>query len=191
FSRGTDEVETTDPTVASILAATSGAKPAAATPQPASKPASKPTPTPAVASSQQFVSKPMVQTVPTAAAQARADSTAKRVAPKPAPKRVVTASKGADTHMIQLGSYNSRAEANAGWETLKRKFAELRDRDVVITKAKVKGRIYYRVAAAGFGKSSARAMCGTVKSAGRGCFAYAATNPPKGAIDEGVRIAAR
>ena len=32
---------------------------------------------------------------------------------------------------------------------------------------------------------------GTVKSAGRGCFAYAASNPPAGALDRGVRMASR
>jgi hypothetical protein len=33
-------------------------------------------------------------------------------------------------------------------------------------------------------------MCGTIKAAGRGCFAYAAANPPAGAQDRGVRLAA-
>jgi hypothetical protein len=110
---------------------------------------------------------------------------------RPAAASAPRAERGADTHLIQLGSYNSRADANAGWEALKRKFPSLSEHDVIITKAEVKGRIFYRVAAAGFGQSSASSMCSTVKSAGRGCFAYAATNPPAGALDEGVRIAAR
>ncbi len=191
FARGgDDDLEITDPTVAKIMAATKPNAPAQAAPKPAA--------VAAVDSGPQFVSNPVVQTVkpsatpaPTRVAQRGPSPVA---APAPAPVRPAPASqtaRSADTHLVQLGSYASRADANAGWETLKRKFPSLSTHDVIITKAEVKGRIYYRVAAAGFGQSSARSMCSTVKSAGRGCFAYAATNPPAGALDEGVRIAAR
>ncbi|MEE4153470.1 MAG: tetratricopeptide repeat protein [Erythrobacter sp.] len=200
FARGgDDDLEVTDPTVAKIMTATSASAPA---PQPTPKPAPKAAPKPAVVAAAQsgprFVSNPVVQTVVPSANPASAPATAPaRVAQRsPAPVRPAAASapraeRGADTHLIQLGSYNSRADANAGWEALKRKFPSLSEHDVIITKAEVKGRIFYRVAAAGFGQSSASSMCSTVKSAGRGCFAYAATNPPAGALDEGVRIAAR
>ena len=75
-------------------------------------------------------------------------------------------------------------------QSLKR-HAKLKGRQPVITEAVVNGRTFWRVAAAGFGATSARGMCGTVKSAGRGCFAYAASSPPAGAVDRGVRLAAR
>ena len=106
----------------------------------------------------------------------------KRVASKPAPK--------GDSHMVQLGSYDTEAEAKAGWTTLQRKFGVLKTHDVLITKAEVSGRTFYRVAADGFGRQGAAQMCSTVRSSGRGCFAYAKTNPPKGAVDNGTRIAA-
>ncbi|MEM7665820.1 MAG: tetratricopeptide repeat protein [Pseudomonadota bacterium] len=176
-------------------------------PVPAAKPATAPAPvaasTPApvrTASAPRFVSNPVVQKIPVAAREE-----VKAPTPTAAPERVARASsqrrmaatssaasdKKANTHMVQLGSYNSRDEAKRGWVVLQRTFPALKDHDVVITKAEVNGRIFYRVAASGFGVRSARAMCGTVKSAGRGCFAYVKTSPPKGAIESGVRIAAR
>ncbi|MEO0464110.1 MAG: SPOR domain-containing protein [Pseudomonadota bacterium] len=159
----------------------------AAAPMKAPKPASVADVAP---SALRFVSRPMVQDTPAASAEKTAP---RRVAsaPKPAPKRVARAAPKGDSHLIQLGSYNSQAEAKAGWTTLKRKFPQLRDHDVVITKAEVKGRTYYRVAAAGFGKQGASQMCRTVKSSGRGCFAYGKNNPPAGAVDSGTRVAAR
>ncbi|MEL6738824.1 MAG: SPOR domain-containing protein, partial [Pseudomonadota bacterium] len=135
-----------------------------------------------------FVSNPVTQALPETAAPTRvAQAPAK--APKPAAPSVAPAPKG-DTHMVQLGSYVSQEEAKRGWATLKGKFPQLAAHDVVITKAEVKGKTYYRVAAAGFGRQGAAQMCSTVRSAGRGCFAYSKANPPKGAVDKGTRIAA-
>lgn len=147
------------------------------------------------AAAPRYISKPIVQSIPTKAEEKKAprrvaSSSSQRRMAAPTPVRASTP-KSNGTHLVQLGSYSSRSDAKAGWSALQRKFPQLRGRDVVITKAQVKGKIYYRVAAAGFGARDARSMCGTVKSKGRGCFAYAATNPPKGAIDNGVRIAAR
>lgn len=104
---------------------------------------------------------------------------------------MAVATGSADTHRIQLGSFNTRKVAEAKWDEFTKRFPQLKGHDLVITEARVKGRTFYRLAAAGFGARSARSMCGTVKSSGRGCFAYAATNPPAGAVDNGVRIAAR
>jgi tetratricopeptide (TPR) repeat protein len=138
-----------------------------------------------------FVSRPVTQDLPAPTSKAPAPqrvAAAQKKAPsaKPAPK---PAAKG-DSHMVQLGSYNSEAEAKAGWTTLQRKFADLKWHDVVITKAEVKGKTFYRVAAAGFGRQGAVQMCSTVRSSGGGCFAYAKINPPAGAVDKGTRIAA-
>ena len=190
-SKAPAKVETIDPTVANILRAT-GAKTAEAS-----------TPTVAAANravaGPRFVSKPVVQTLPAKKVSDNkapirvADATPQRrmAAPTPTPVEAAPAPKKDGTHLVQLGSYNSRSDAQAGWTSLQRKFPQLQGRDVVITKAKVKGKIYFRVAAAGFDVRDARSMCGTVKSSGRGCFAYAASSPPAGAIDNGVRIAAR
>ncbi|MEL6486442.1 MAG: tetratricopeptide repeat protein [Pseudomonadota bacterium] len=131
-----------------------------------------------------FVSNPVTQTLPQPVEPTRVAQ-----APKPAAPSVAPAPNG-DTHMVQLGSYVSQDEAKRGWAALKSKFPQLAVHDVVITKAEVKGKTYYRVAAAGFGRQGAAQMCSTVRSAGRGCFAYSKTNPPKGAVDGGTRIAA-
>jgi Flp pilus assembly protein TadD len=157
--------------------------------QPVSAPAARPATT---RGGIQYVSNPVVQELPArpatrvaaAGAQRRMAATAGFTAP-------VAAGKDAGTHLVQLGAYSSKVEAERGWTVLKAKFPQLKDRNVVITEAVVNGRTFWRVAAEGFGKSSAQAMCGTVKSAGRGCFAYAASSPPAGAVDRGVRMASR
>lgn len=147
------------------------------------------------ASAPRYVSNPVVQPLP-AQAERRAPAPAARVAAAPAPRAVapaapVASDKAANSHLVQLGSYATKDEATRGWTTLKSKFPQLKDHDVVITEAVVNGRTFWRVAAAGFGPRSAQSLCGTVKSAGRGCFAYAASSPPAGAVDRGVRMAAR
>ena len=191
---------------------------AEAPPAPASAPIERVDPTPAFAAAPapaaasgngaiRFVSNPVVQALPSAAsrpaaapqrrmAATAAASAVPAVAPAPAPApapavRAAPSDKAAGTHLVQLGSYNSKIEAERGWTAIKAKFPQLKDHDVVITEALVNGRTFFRVAAAGFGPQSAKALCGTLKSAGRGCFAYAASNPPAGAVDKGVRLAAR
>ncbi len=162
-------------------------------------PAAAPAPVPVFTAGQKFVANAVIQDVtddmrktdkaPIRVAARVPQRRMAASAAKPAPRAV--AKKPTGSHLVQLGSFSSRADANAGWVSLKRKFPQLKPHDVVITKAKVKGKTFYRVAAAGFSKRAAANMCGSVKSSGRGCFAYAASNPPKGAVDRGVRIAAR
>jgi Flp pilus assembly protein TadD len=147
-----------------------------------------------------YVSVPVVQELPAASTAPRRTPGVPRVAgnasqrrmaaaaPAPAP---VASDKAAASHLVQLGSYDSKIEAERGWSVLKAKFPQLKDHQPVITEAVVNGRTFWRVAAEGFGPKSAKAMCGTVKSAGRGCFAYAATTPPVGAVKRDVRMAAR
>ncbi|MEL7188873.1 MAG: SPOR domain-containing protein [Pseudomonadota bacterium] len=190
------KIEKVDPSVAQIFAATGqtpAKKPAVAAPKPVAK-QTRVTASPSGTSGSRFVSNPVVQKLPVAAARPAPKRVAKApvAAPKPAPqRRVASSAPKADTHLVQLGSYSSRTEAERGWKVIKSKFPQLASHDVVITQAEVKGKTYFRVAAAGFGQSSARSMCRTVKASGRGCFAYAAANPPAGAVDRGVRIAAR
>lgn len=145
-----------------------------------------------------YVSNPVVQQLPAASAR-RAPAAAPRLAAASSQRRMaataapapVASDKGAATHLVQLGSYSSKLEAERGWTVLKGKFPQLKDHKPVITEAVVNGRTFWRVAAEGFGPRSARAMCGTVKSAGRGCFAYAASSPPTGAVKRDVQVAAR
>ena len=146
-----------------------------------------------------YVSNPVVQQLP--ATSARRAPAAPRVA-MAAPQRRMAATaaavspvsaKGPSTHLVQLGSYDSKIEAERGWKVVQSKFPQLKDRKPVITQAVVGGRTFWRIAAEGFTSQSAKSMCGTVKSAGRGCFAYAATTPPAGAVAEKreVQVASR
>ena len=48
---------------------------------------------------------------------------------------------------------------------------------MTITQATVRGKVYYRVAAAGFDASGARGLCSSLKQRGGACFAYAAPRP--------------
>lgn len=157
-----------------------------ATPEPAARTAD------AAGSGIRYVSNPVIQELPSRPAPAT------RVAAAPQRRMVAAASTGpvrsdkaAASHLVQLGSYDSKIEAERGWNVLKAKFPQLKDHKPVISEAVVNGRTFWRVAAAGFGPKSARSMCGTVKSAGRGCFAYAAATPPAGAVKRDVQMASR
>jgi Flp pilus assembly protein TadD len=172
--------------------APTGAPPAPALAAAAPQPAPLAAPAPTSDEGIRFVSIPVVQQLPARAAPrvAAAPPSQRRMAATRAASAMAS-DKGANTHLVQLGAYNSKIEAERGWKVLKASFPQLKDHDVVITEAVVNGRTFWRVAAAGFGAMSARSMCGTVKAAGRGCFAYAAANPPAGAVDRGVRLASR
>lgn len=196
-----EPVQMVDPAPSATFAA------AFAAPAPAPEAAPEPAPvTFAAAAPQpagiQFVSNPVVQQLPAAPAAARAPAApaAPRVAQAASQRRMaatsaavapVPAPKGPATHLVQLGSYDSKVEALRGWSTLQAKFPQLKDRKPVITEAMVNGRTFWRVAADGFTSQTARAMCGTVKSAGRGCFAYAASTPPAGVVKRDVQVASR
>lgn len=131
---------------------------------------------------------PAAPRVAQASTQRRMAATTAAAAPAPA---AAPAAKGPATHLVQLGSYVSKAEAVRGWSAIQAQFPQLKDRKPVITEAVVNGKTFWRVAADGFTSQSARALCGTVKSAGRGCFAYAASTPPAGAVKRDVQVASR
>ncbi|MBX7533080.1 SPOR domain-containing protein [Qipengyuania sp. 1XM1-15A] len=110
-------------------------------------------------------------------------------AAKPAPR--LAAAKG--DYNIQLGSYFTMEDALAGWDKFQAMYPELADAERTISRARVNGRLYFRVAATGYAKDTARSMCSSVKGKGGGCIAYAQDNPLPGALlDNGaVRVAAR
>lgn len=118
-----------------------------------------------------------------------AQSTPVRSSVAPVPAR--TAPQADGTHLVQLGSFASEAGARRAWSIYVRQYPELSGHQMVISEAVVRGKHYWRVSAAGFGRSTSSAMCGRVKAAGSGCFAYAEGRPLPGAIDTGVRLARR
>ncbi|WP_324828325.1 SPOR domain-containing protein [Qipengyuania zhejiangensis] len=136
-----------------------------------------------------FVSREVAQPVPSRSTKPA----------KPAAPRVAAASPAAQTlasgdYNIQLGSYFSMSDAHNAWKVFQARYPDLAGAEKVITKARVNGKIYYRVAAAGYAKASAQSMCRTVKGAGGGCIAYASSSPLPGAlavIKDEVRVAAR
>ena len=127
--------------------------------------------------------KPVVQPVPVSA----------KPAPSPAPRKASSFTMADGDYNIQLGSYFSEADAELGWTKFMKMYPELAGAERVISKARVNGKIYYRVAAVGYAKDSARALCSSVKGKGGGCIAYAQSNPLPGALldNSNVRVAAR
>jgi Flp pilus assembly protein TadD len=126
-----------------------------------------------------FVQQPVVQTA------------AVRQGAAPRAASAAAAKQSAGTHLVQLGSFASEQGARRAWGIYTRRYPELRDHQMVITQAQVRGKHYWRVSAAGYGLASSQAMCGRVKSGGEGCFAYAEGRPLPGAIDTGTRLALR
>lgn len=152
------------------------------------------TPAPAPVARTRYVSNEVAQTVPSrpTANVAPAAKPASRVAANSSQRRMASSADDATaTHLVQLGSFSSRASAERAWTIYQSRYPQLSGRDLVITEANVKGKTYFRVAAAGFGARSAAGMCQTVKAKGQGCLAYAQTQKLPGAVDKGVRIAAR
>lgn len=95
-------------------------------------------------------------------------------------------------YIVQLGSYYSMSDAQAAWKMFQKKYPQLREAERHITKARVNGKMYYRVAAAGFARTSAQSMCANVKGKGGGCLAYASSRPLPGALDgKPIRVASR
>ena len=133
-----------------------------------------------------YVSREVVQQTPV---QSR-----KPVAPRVAGAAAPASTTRSGDYNVQLGSFFSMSDANEAWKQFQKRYPELGDAERVITKARVNGKIYYRVAAAGFAKASADSMCRTVKGKGGGCIAYASSRPLPGAIDVvagDMRVAAR
>jgi Flp pilus assembly protein TadD len=84
------------------------------------------------------------------------------------------------THLIQIGAFSSSANAERARKLALAHRPELRAHDIVITKAVVNGRDFWRVAASGFDSASASGACGRVKKAGGACFAYENGHLPTG-----------
>jgi Flp pilus assembly protein TadD len=138
-----------------------------------------------------FVSREVVQNIPATARSvpAAARPTAQARTPAPAAQPALAMASG--DYRVQLGSYFSMSDVQTAWKVFLKRHPELDGAEKVITKAKVKGKIYYRVAAGGFARSSAQGLCQSVKRGGAGCIAYAASRTLPGTIENNVRVASR
>ncbi|WP_239804527.1 tetratricopeptide repeat protein [Croceicoccus hydrothermalis] len=98
-------------------------------------------------------------------------------APQPAspvPTRATLPKAGAGgSHVAQLGSFLTIADARAGWAVFQSRYDNLRGVMPAIGTARVAGRTYYRVGAAGFDAREAAIMCRVVKAGGHGCLPIA------------------
>ncbi|SFF98875.1 Sporulation related domain-containing protein [Novosphingobium sp. CF614] len=115
--------------------------------------------------SAKFVSQPMVQPA-SATRSAIAES---------------FAGKGS-AQLVQLGSFRTLEGARRAWGIFVARNPALKDHAMRITEANVHGRRYFRVAAEGFDRGSAKALCSTVKQRGGACFAYAEGHALPGAL---------
>ena len=91
---------------------------------------------------------------------------------RPRQASVRVAGKGS-SHAVQLGSFGSEQGARRAWGYYAKKNPELRNFKMAISQATVKGKRYWRVAAAGLDGRGAGGLCSAVKNRGGVCFAYA------------------
>ena len=140
------------------------------------------------------VSNPVVQAAPPRPA-APAPAPAAKPEPRPAAParqaRTAASDIASGSHLVQLGSYGSEADAKRGWAIFAKRFPQISDREQVITRAKVRGKIYYRLSAGNLAATSARSLCQTVKASGQGCIAWEESRPLPGTLDSGRRVASR
>jgi Flp pilus assembly protein TadD len=130
--------------------------------------------------SQRFISKPVVE------------RTKSRTVAATSSNFLAASNSTEGSHLVQLGSFSSEAGARRAWGIYVKRYPELASHDMVITRAVVRGKNYWRVSAAGYDLASSKAMCGHVNSvSSEGCFAYAENHPMPGAIDTGQRFAMR
>lgn len=121
-----------------------------------------------------FVSMPVVQSIPAAVTKQPRVARTVRAERKPALPAPVAAG---GTHVVQLGSFTSEESARRAWGVYTSQNAALRGHRMTIIPATVNGKSYWRVAAGGFDAGSARSMCGSIKSRGGACLAYASSTP--------------
>jgi len=124
-----------------------------------------------------------------ASSAARALPALPALASSPSVARAVQHADG--THLVQLGSFSSEQGARRAWGIYAKRYPELSGHEMVISEAMVRGKRYWRVSAAGYGRQTASSMCGRVRTGGQGCFAYAASRPLPGAIENGIQVAQR
>jgi len=129
------------------------------------------TPGAIMAGTMKFLSSPVVQQVPVRHG----------VVPERA-NRSLSDMGSSGTHRVQLGSFASEQGARRAWGLYTQRHPGLRSHELKLTQAKVGGRDYWRVSAAGFSAADARTMCSTIRQSSKdGCIAYSAQKPLPGA----------
>lgn len=94
------------------------------------------------------------------------------LAPAPTPQRSYTPSNSTG-YAVQLASFRSEAEAALAWESVRSSHATtLQDREHLVQRAEVPGKgTYYRLRVGPMaGKSTAAALCNTLKAEGQDCY---------------------
>lgn len=104
---------------------------------------------------------------PTATAAVPA-SGGKLVARPPAKPVATPAMKAPSGSLLQLGAYNSEAQANQAWTAMAKRFAYLSGLPKSVEVAEVGGRRFYRLRANG--GAEAATICGKLKVAGENCL---------------------
>ena len=153
--------------------------------QPVDAPALAPAEATPEAFAPEYSSAPVVQDVSAAAPMVGAPASykvkpasvvrPKAVAHRPGlrPRHAAAAVAGrGSSHAVQLGAFASEQGARRAWGYYAKKSPELRNFKMVITAATVKGKRYWRVAAAGLDGRGAKGLCSSVKGRGGVCFAY-------------------
>lgn len=110
------------------------------------------------------------------AASAKPKAVSHRPGLRPRHAAAAVAGRGS-SHVVQLGSFASEQGARRAWGFYAKRNPELRNFKMSITQAVVKGKKYWRVAAAGLDGRGASGLCSSVKGRGGVCFAYAITAP--------------
>jgi len=131
----------------------------------------QPVPTVSPESAGAYKSKPAAVRV-AAVVPAKPKAVAHRPGLRPRHAAVAVAGKGS-THGVQLGAFSSEQGARRAWGYYAKKNPELRNFKMVLTEANVKGKHFWRVAAAGLDGRGANGLCSSVKGRGGVCFAYA------------------
>ena len=139
-----------------------------------------------------FNSNPVVQPLPQSGPEAMSPPTPARMAAASRPKTVThrpglrprhalaKVSGRGSTHRVQLGSFASEQGARRAWGHYAARNPELRNFKMTITQAQVKGKHFWRVAAAGLDGRGAQGLCSSVKNRGGVCFAYTASRSMPG-----------
>lgn len=127
-----------------------------------------------------FVANPVVQSV--AVVAARRSPPAKVLPARSTESTKPDVSGTGGDHAVQLGSFASEEGARRAWSVFVRRDPSLRERTMRITEAVVKGRRYWRVAAAGYESGEAHAKCSAVRRQGKGCLAYVEARSLPGAV---------
>jgi hypothetical protein len=121
-----------------------------AAPRPQQQAAAQPAPAPKAAPAQVAIAQPKAPP-----------------APAPQPKAPAPAAAGGSGQTIQLGAFDSQAQANAAWKALSGRFKYLAPLNQSIQTAEVNGRTFYRLRASG---ADARSVCNRLKIAGETCL---------------------